>query len=210
MDPVRTCALCRKKATRQQGMLRFVRAPDGEICLDLKASLPSRGAWLCANRTCIKEGLKRKVLFRKLPTIQVNEEAMIDAIANRVCEQLKSSLGLMRKMGDLVLGRDAAVGLAQSGEAAAVLLASDLSLRSQKDMREALASHAATIDSMFSMDDFGRSLGCKRTGVVALKKGRITQEILRLCDMVKNLSDGRGPTPASLVNKDLALSGLRG
>lgn len=47
----RRCAVCRKPFTRE-ALLRVVRTPSGEVCVDLEGKRPGRGAYLCNSAAC--------------------------------------------------------------------------------------------------------------------------------------------------------------
>lgn len=178
MDSTRTCLACRQKEDRGS-LLRFVRAPDGEICFDEKASLPHRGAWLCPKKACISKAFEKRMLFRGEKTLPVNVEEMKLGIALRVKASILNRLGLLRRMGHCKVGRDEVIRLAKAEGVEAVVIASDLASRSLNEIKSKLTGHrVALIQSPFTMDEFGNCLGRSKTGVVALLKSRITDEIL--------------------------------
>lgn len=49
-------------------MLRIVRTPDGQVCLDLTGKLPGRGAYVCLKRECVLSAEKRDALSKSLKT----------------------------------------------------------------------------------------------------------------------------------------------
>lgn len=62
--PVRTCAACRTRRS-QVVLVRVVRKPDGEVCLDTgRHRTAGRGAYLCADLHCIDLAEKRHALQR--------------------------------------------------------------------------------------------------------------------------------------------------
>ncbi|MCC7071036.1 MAG: YlxR family protein [Deltaproteobacteria bacterium] len=56
--PHRSCAACRRVAPADQ-LVRFWRAPDGAVVLDLARTAGSRGAWTCADAACVGRALER-------------------------------------------------------------------------------------------------------------------------------------------------------
>lgn len=178
MDAVRTCLACRQKGDRES-LLRFVRAPDGEICFDEKAALPHRGAWLCAKKACLNKAFEKRLLFRQERTLPVNVEEMRQGISERIKKSVLHRLGLLRRMGQCDAGRDVAMRLVKSEEASAIMVAQDLALRSLGEFKGKLGEHKIRlIESPFTMVELGNCLGRPKTGVVALLKSRITDEIL--------------------------------
>lgn len=67
---LRSCTVCRNKIEKKD-LLRIVRSPEGEISLDLQGKKPGRGAYLCANQSCIEKAKQSKrldtVLEVKIP-----------------------------------------------------------------------------------------------------------------------------------------------
>jgi len=45
-------------------LVRLVRGPDGVVVVDRTAAAPGRGAYVCAERQCVEEALKRGRLAR--------------------------------------------------------------------------------------------------------------------------------------------------
>ncbi len=186
MESIRSCLVCRSKDERGR-LLRFVRALDGEIGFDEKAVLPSRGAWICASKACLTKAFDKRMLFRGERTLPVCSADMIKTVNIRLKTSLLSRLGLLRRIGQCDVGRDAVKSLVFGKKAVAVLFASDFSERSLREVKESLGGHEgelALLDSPFSMEEIGNCLGRKKTGVVALTKSRITDEILVQMNML--------------------------
>lgn len=64
-EPVRTCVACRQPAGKQ-GLVRYVRAPSGEIVADPVGRAPGRGAYLHDDPACYEVARKRRLLERAL------------------------------------------------------------------------------------------------------------------------------------------------
>jgi len=74
--PQRSCAACRQVRTKAE-LLRIVRTPLGEVCLDLTGKMAGRGAYLCRNVKCLDVALKQKRLGRALG-VSVNPEIEVE------------------------------------------------------------------------------------------------------------------------------------
>lgn len=61
--PMRQCLGCREMKPKKE-LIRVVRSPQGEICLDFKGKAPGRGAYLCPEMQCLKKAMKAKALER--------------------------------------------------------------------------------------------------------------------------------------------------
>lgn len=161
-------------------LLRFVRALDGEICFDEKKSLPARGVWLCADGGCLSTAFKKKLLFRGEKNLNFDPKDMTSLVKKQLKNAALSRLGLLRRQGKLESGMDAVIKRMRESESCYVILAKDFSPKSVKKISFSSAKlpQAQLLDSSLSMQDFALSLGRRETGVVALSKSRITDEIV--------------------------------
>lgn len=80
--PQRTCVACRARESKRS-LIRLVRTPDGQIEVDPSGRRPGRGAYLCANRACWEQALKRRALNRALRVVLTPAEmAQLQQIAH--------------------------------------------------------------------------------------------------------------------------------
>lgn len=189
METLRTCLSCRKKTVKQE-LCRFVRAQDGEICFDEKGDLPNRGGWICANRLCLTKAFSKRLLFKGERILPIDQSALLLLIQNRLRRQALSRLGLMRKLGHIEFGKDAVSRILNQEKVHAVVFAKDLSLKTKNEVIMKIKEAKTTIsvmDSVFLMEEIGKSLGRKKTGVVALFGSRITGEILLQINKLKEM-----------------------
>jgi uncharacterized protein len=187
MESVRTCLVCRTRGEKSD-FLRFVRSLDGEICFDEKGELEHRGAWVCAKKICLEKAFKKRLMFRNERVLPVDAEAMKSLIKMRLRKSTLSRLGLIRRLGQIEMGKEAALHMVSLNQAHAVIVAKDFSARSIKDVIIGASKvNARVINTDFSMDELGQSLGRKKTGVVALLKSRITDEILLQLNKLKEI-----------------------
>ena len=63
--PQRSCISCERRAGKRE-LVPLVRTVDGTIEVDTAGKLPGRGAYLCLERQCWEEGLKKTRLDRVL------------------------------------------------------------------------------------------------------------------------------------------------
>jgi predicted RNA-binding protein YlxR (DUF448 family) len=177
METIRTCLSCRRKAHKQE-LCRFVRSLDGEICFDEKAILPDRGAWLCANKICLKKAIEKRILFRGEKTLPINAQNLMGMVSERLKKSTLSNLGFLRRLGQIEAGRDAVRQRISSGQVCVIICSKDLALRSFEEINRMADKKVRVLQAPFLMDEIGESLGRKKTGVVALFESRITDEIL--------------------------------
>ncbi len=63
--PVRQCIGCREMKPKKE-MVRIIRTPVNEICLDKTGKLNGRGAYLCPNAECYRRAVRSKAIERAL------------------------------------------------------------------------------------------------------------------------------------------------
>ncbi len=63
--PQRQCMGCRERKEKRQ-LIRVVRTPEGNVCLDFSGKLSGRGAYLCPDAECLKKAQRSKALDRSL------------------------------------------------------------------------------------------------------------------------------------------------
>ena len=61
--PMRQCLGCREMKPKRE-LIRVVRSPQGEICLDFRGKAPGRGAYVCPDPQCLKKAIKARALER--------------------------------------------------------------------------------------------------------------------------------------------------
>lgn len=64
-EPVRSCAACRRKGSKGE-FIRIVRQEAGRVAVDDSGKQPGRGAYICANKECLKVAVKKRALARAL------------------------------------------------------------------------------------------------------------------------------------------------
>ncbi len=167
--PMRMCIVCRATGSPTT-LLRFARSRDGEVGFDVRGRLPGRGAWVCATPQCLQAatepghgGFARAfdaaVVFAGPDLRREVEEALRADVRER--------LGLLRRQGDLILGRDDVVR--RIAELLGIGLASDLSENSRHELHERAAGVAFV--PLPTMAEVSAAVGHDRAvGVVGLPK----------------------------------------
>ena len=63
--PMRQCVGCNEMKNKKD-MLRIIKTPEENICIDTTGRQNGRGAYICANPECLKIAHQRKGLERSL------------------------------------------------------------------------------------------------------------------------------------------------
>ncbi len=80
--PERKCVLCNERFPKSE-LIRIVRTPDGEVCLDTTGKKSGRGAYVCKSKKCLTSAKKSKRLDRALEAAVPDEiYAELENIAN--------------------------------------------------------------------------------------------------------------------------------
>lgn len=70
--PMRKCLGCMQSYPKKE-LIRVVRTPEGEICVDLTGKKSGRGAYVCKSEACLKKAIKAKRLQTNLDS-PISEE----------------------------------------------------------------------------------------------------------------------------------------
>jgi predicted RNA-binding protein YlxR (DUF448 family) len=79
--PQRKCLGCMETFPKKE-LIRVVRTPEGDVCIDLKGKMSGRGAYICKKEACLKKAVKSK-------RIQTNLEV---TISDELIESLSKEL----------------------------------------------------------------------------------------------------------------------
>jgi len=167
-DPARMCIVCRAAGTPST-LLRFARSPDGAVGFDVNNRLPGRGAWVCATTACLQKATdpKHGGFARSFDAAVTFDGPGLRAdVQQMLLAQVTDRLGLMRRQGALLLGRDEVVRRLE--ELAAVGLATDLSDNSRHEVTE--RAPGATFVVLPSMEVVGAAVGERPVGVVGIPR----------------------------------------
>lgn len=70
--PLRMCTGCMEMKPKKE-LIRIVKTPEGEVCVDLTGKKSGRGAYICECIECLEKSFKAKRLSRNLDT-PISEE----------------------------------------------------------------------------------------------------------------------------------------
>ena len=87
-DPFPPCIGCMTSRPKKE-LVRVVRAPSGEISIDLVGKKPGRGAYLCPNPDCLTKAKKKKALERCFE--QPVPAEVYEALAAQLAEAAKEA-----------------------------------------------------------------------------------------------------------------------
>ena len=120
----RFCALTRE-AKPADAMIRFVVDPDGAVVPDVKRKLPGRGIWITATRAAVEEAVGKRVFargFKRDLRVAPDLAALTETLLERAA---LDALAIAGKAGQVIAGFGKVEDALNSGEAIALLHASD-------------------------------------------------------------------------------------
>ncbi|HEY4221340.1 MAG TPA: DUF448 domain-containing protein [Myxococcota bacterium] len=169
------CVACR--ATRPQDeMLRFARSVDGALGFDVNARVPGRGAWTCASPACAQKALDKGGFERAFEAPVLDGQKAVSSVLSTLEGEVLHGLGLLRRAGRLVAGRDEVERARVAGSVQALALAVDLSERTRRDV----TSSAGDLRVLAAppQERIGAAIGRKPTGVLAVLAGPAADRVV--------------------------------
>ena len=70
--PLRKCLGCMESFPKKE-LIRVVRTPEGDVCIDLTGKKSGRGAYICKSEACLKKAVKSKRIQNNLE-VEISEE----------------------------------------------------------------------------------------------------------------------------------------
>jgi uncharacterized protein len=133
----RTCALTRTEMP-VEALVRFAVGPDDVLVPDVEARADGRGVWITLSRDAVAEAVRKKAFARSLKAPVTVADDLADLVDLRLRQRLLSALGMARKAGQFVSGATKVKGVLESGEAIALLTATDAAEDGRNKMRGTL------------------------------------------------------------------------
>lgn len=81
--PMRKCLGCMQSFPKKD-LIRVVRTPENEVCVDLTGKKSGRGAYLCKSKACLKKAVKARRIQSNLE-VQISDE-LIESLSKELEE----------------------------------------------------------------------------------------------------------------------------
>lgn len=191
----RTCIVSRKSGPAE-AMIRFVADPQGVIVADLKGQLPGRGCWVTAERAFVQQAADRNLFARALKSKVSVPPDLVSGIDALLVSALTGMMGLARKAGQLVVGSTKADAAVRSGQAIAVLHATDAApdgIRKIDQARHALAEAGGGQIAAFQLlpaDDMAVLSAGGQVIHVAVLAGQAGEGVVKRAKMLDRFRNG--------------------
>jgi predicted RNA-binding protein YlxR (DUF448 family) len=203
----RFCALTRT-AKPVDELIRFVAGPNGEVVPDIKRKLPGRGIWITATRAAIDEAVKRRVFargFRK----EIRPGDDLGALTERLLERAAlDALAIVGKAGQIAAGFGKVEDAIRSGEAIALIHASDAAADGKRKLAAALRRRGEEGEKIPSIDAFSSQqldLALGRLNVIhaALLEGPVNATFLARTQRLTRFREGTSTDIANKTTEEL-------
>ncbi|MET0567885.1 MAG: RNA-binding protein [Hyphomicrobiaceae bacterium] len=122
--PERMCAVTRALLA-PSGLIRFVRAPDGQIVPDLTRRLPGRGVWISCSRSAVEAARSSGAFARALRRPVSVPEDLPDLVDRLLVRRATEALSLANKAGLVHAGFAKTEATIGSRQCVALIHASD-------------------------------------------------------------------------------------
>ena len=178
-------------------MVRFVRAPSGEVVPDVAGDLPGRGVWITARKDLVDKAIAARAFARGLkPDAKSGKRAANDTsgspltvrddlpqeVERLLAKRCLDLLGLARRSGALATGMEKVAALAKAGKIAVLIAASDGAADGRKKLKRLCPG--IPVVEIFSSGELGLALGRENVIHAALTSDgfaeRFIMEVRRL------------------------------
>ena len=129
----RRCALTHEVKPAAE-LIRFVVGPDGVLVPDTDARAEGRGVWVSLGEKLVAEAVKKKAFAKSLKTNVAVPEDLPALTRQRLEQRFVNSLQMARKAGQLLTGAMKVKAALETGEAIALVTATDAADDGKKKM----------------------------------------------------------------------------
>jgi predicted RNA-binding protein YlxR (DUF448 family) len=179
----RTCIVTRVAAP-VDALIRFVRAPDGEVVPDVKRRLPGRGVWVTARAEHVRTAEKRRLFQRGFGEPVTVAPGLDRRVADQLAMAALGALSLARKAGAVVAGFAKVEAAIAAGNVAGLIEAEGAGADGTAKLKAALkrrAGDAAAIPviGLFTGEQLDLAFGRSNVIHAALLVGPASANVLK-------------------------------
>jgi predicted RNA-binding protein YlxR (DUF448 family) len=203
----RRCIVTRESHS-PDGLMRFVRAPDGSVVADLKHNLPGRGAWVTARHAVVAEAVRKGLFKRALKNeVQVAPD-LSDQVEALLIQRARESVSLANKAGQAVAGFTKVESALRSVQVIGLIEASDGADDGRNKLKNLVkiiaADHKSAVQCFSGLDstDLGLAFGRSHVIHAALMDGPAARAALA---RLQRLNDYQADGPVVPLTPDLML-----
>ena len=180
---------CRNKSSKEE-LVRLVAPEGGGLLVDVDQRLEGRGVYLCPRRECMREAVKKekisKALKKKLEG--VTPEALESLIYEAHRDRFFSLIHFCRKVGRLIVGREAVKKELKRGRVCLLLLAEDLSARSKRVFEDA----KVPLVEVGRLEEYGEAFSTRPVGVLAVTEVGLARRLFFVAEKLRQMERRNG------------------
>jgi predicted RNA-binding protein YlxR (DUF448 family) len=143
----RRCALTHEVKPAAE-LIRFVVGPDDVLVPDTDAKAEGRGVWLTLGETFVAEAIKKKAFAKSLKTAVTVPDDLPALTRQRLEQRFVASLQMARKAGQLLTGAMKVKAALETGEAIALMTATDAADDGKKKMLATLKASSKAAEEL--------------------------------------------------------------
>jgi hypothetical protein len=143
----RRCALTHEVKPAAE-LIRFVVGPDDVLVPDTDAKAEGRGVWLSLGETFVAEAIKKKAFAKSLKTAVTVPDDLPALTRQRLEQRFVASLQMARKAGQLMTGAMKVKAALETGEAIALMTATDAADDGKKKMLATLKASSKAAEEL--------------------------------------------------------------
>lgn len=193
--PERTCTGCGQKKDKGE-MVRIVADPSGRLVPDLKGNLPSRGAYVCPDGSCLTRASagKLRASLKVARRAAEDQDELSDTVALSYRRRVLSLLGQVKKSGMVVSGTNLVEGelRRERGSHWLAIVARDVSRDISERIVKNLESASVPFRTFLDKDELGEAIGKGPRSVVLIKDQGLAKAIEESLDRYWRVLDKGG------------------
>ena len=167
-------------------MVRYVRAPDGEVVADVFGKLPGRGVWVSADEGSLRRAVKIKAFNRGFKgASKADADVLVAQTHAGLRRAFLRQLTMARKAGKLVFGDTAVRDMATRGDVALRIEARDGADRGRGKLRTLSLATAREMEwpdpkavGCFTAEEIGEALGRDPVVHAAMSRGPMARKLV--------------------------------
>jgi predicted RNA-binding protein YlxR (DUF448 family) len=172
-------------------LLRLVCGPSGQVLLDIHGKLPGRGAYLCAQRHCAAQALKRARLqeaFRREVTLPSIDE-LVRAMASVMAERALGCIRIARKAGRVVSGYTQVSRALMDEPVACLLVAEDTARERRREYEGWCATRQIPCRSFLTKARLGELAGRGESSAMGILDPRLGERLIGYLEGMSRLTE---------------------
>ena len=146
-DVERRCALTFEVKPAAE-LIRFVVGPDDVLVPDTDAKAEGRGVWLSVGEKFVAEAIKKKAFAKSLKSNVTVPDDLPALTRLRLEQRFVSALQMARKSGQLLTGAMKVKAALETGEAVALIIATDAAEDGKKKMLATLKASSKAAEEL--------------------------------------------------------------